>query len=294
MMKFLVLIVLSLSVAKPAMSANITKKKKKKIYLKLEPSDIFDKGDRLFVFDKKNKKRGLIIIRKVKGNKALAILKKGKARKGWKAYLKGQSKPGKAVAKKKRMGKKKQSKANSGKREAWRWGVAGGINLINMDITLSDGEVVATTGTTISALVTLQWNLHSNWVLLGRSGYMGFGTEGTAVGGKCQNDGVDTTQCVTDIAYLSNEGYIQYYFNEGPSRYWGGFGGNMVFPLTKSSTALTESEIALDSYLAFAFGYDLSVSDGREVPMSIEFQTPLQPSTGVDRFIITTRVGYRW
>ena len=68
----------------PSWAGRVVKVKGKKVYIKLsnKEADSLSKGDKLYLISKKSKKKkGVVVIRKIKGKRAIGKLKKGKARK---------------------------------------------------------------------------------------------------------------------------------------------------------------------------------------------------------------------
>lgn len=85
----LLLLVGLLFVVQPSWAGRVVKVKKKgkiqRVYIKLSPSEVDStfKGDKLYVTTKSGKKKGLVIVRGIRGNQVVAQLKGGKARKGY-------------------------------------------------------------------------------------------------------------------------------------------------------------------------------------------------------------------
>lgn len=72
-----------LFIAQPSWAGKVVKVKGKKIYIILDSDEVdtIEKGSRLYTTTRSGKKRGLVIVRKKKGNKVIGQLKKGKAKK---------------------------------------------------------------------------------------------------------------------------------------------------------------------------------------------------------------------
>lgn len=255
-------------------AAKVTKVKGKKVYLKLKRSEAkkLKKGDKLWVY-KKKKRKGLIVIRKVKGKKAWARIKKGKVKKSYIARSKKmKSKSRKMVAKNPKV--KKNSKRQSPMPyKKWEWGTFAGVYALSMNIKLSSTETVAASGINLGWKGFLQLNLSPKWALQGVLGYQGFNSTGTANTALCNS----TLDCKTDISFLAMEGLIKYYLTRNKKSWWAGFGGAMNFPLSKSSTALAETDIGLTNFFTAAGGVDLHRKNGKRIPVWFEYS--MMPAT---------------
>ena len=79
----------------PSWAGRVIKVKGKKVYIKLsnKEADNLSKGDKLYLISKESrKKKGVVVIRKIKGKKAIAKLKKGKAKRKYRTRMAGKRK----------------------------------------------------------------------------------------------------------------------------------------------------------------------------------------------------------
>jgi hypothetical protein len=81
-----------LFMAQPSWAGKIAKVKGKKVYIILDAGETVNNGDSLYSTSPEGKKKGLLIVRKIKGNKVIAQLKKGRAQKGMLSMSKGAKK----------------------------------------------------------------------------------------------------------------------------------------------------------------------------------------------------------
>lgn len=257
----------------PAQAAKVTKVKGKRVYLKLSKSEAkrVKKGDKVWIY-KKRKKKGLVKITKVKGRKAFAKRLKGKIKKNYVAKIKKSSKPMKNMVAKNKPNKR-QKPMGPMKYDKWEWGTFAGVYSLNMDIKLSTSETVTATGFNFGWKGFLQLNLSDTWALQGNLGYQGFSSKGTATSPLCNS----TTDCTTDISFLAMEGYLKYYLSRNQRAWWLGFGGAMNFPLSKTSTALAESDIGLTNFFTATGGVDIHRRNGKKIPVWFEYS--MMPAT---------------
>jgi outer membrane protein W len=82
----------------------------------------------------------------------------------------------------------------------------------------------------------------------------------------------------------------RYLFTTGRMRPWLGFGIGLLFPVTKSSTALSASSIGTTNVMQFQGGLDFAVGQTMYVPISVEYGL-LPKSDQVDAHWIALRVG---
>ena len=256
-------------------SAEVRAVKGKKILINLQ-EDNFKVGDVLRIENPDGKYVGLAKITRVKGTVAEAITK-GKAEKGYKLKLR----PPKAKV-------AKSSSSQSGESKT-RYGFAVGYNTAKADIDLPSGTKVALSGSGFSVKGLMDFDLLAWLKIRGLAGLEQFN-----VGGK--NDLTAQPQgcggeCTAEINYLSADVWGRVPFGSGNFQPWVGIGFDILFPLSKKSTALDEDSITNTSIIAIGGGFDWKLKSGKYFPIQIEYN--LYPSTDeVSANTLALRVGY--
>jgi outer membrane protein W len=120
------------------------------------------------------------------------------------------------------------------------------------------------------------------------------GLEQFAVGGANDTStGGCGGECTAEISYLTFDFWGKFNFSQGGFRPWAGAGFDVMFPLTKDSTALDKESITNTSVIAIGGGFDWMLSDTSYLPFQIEYN--LYPSSAeVSASAIALRLGYAW
>ncbi|MBC7741268.1 MAG: hypothetical protein H7061_03665, partial [Bdellovibrionaceae bacterium] len=174
---------------------------------------------------------------------------------------------------------------------------SGVVNLMNntMAVLVNDGssqsieETVKMTGMTFGLTGIVDWPIYKKLSFRGTLGYEPFKVSGTALRRSCA--AISSTECTADITYLSGGGYARLDFYQGQLLAWGALGANIKFPLSKSTTALSTSDIQMTSTYALAGGIDYFIDHKLFIPASLEYQMFLKSPT-VDANIMMVRVGF--
>jgi outer membrane protein W len=261
-----------------AQAATIQKVKGRKVLINLE-GDSAKQGQIFYVLSNGGKKRGIIKIRKVKGDRAIAVLGKGRARKGW------------TIAER---GKKGKSSARRGSRGSSHWGVMGGYSMQSMssEISVDDGNGNITAQTTnmsgsgFSAKAIMDYQLFSSILFRGMVGMEMFSTSSADT--FCGNGGDE--ECTADITYLTLDLWARYAFSPGGLRPWVGLGFDLMFPMAKEATAIDDSSITNTSVIAFGGGIDYMINSKTYIPLQIEYGI-FPSSKEVTASTITARFG---
>lgn len=102
-----------------------------------------------------------------------------------------------------------------------------------------------------------------------------------------------STTCDAKINYLSVYGLGKWYFMQGQYRSWVGGGAGFLLAVSKSATALNESQISTNQVLTAALGLDWQMSRKNYVPISIEYNMFPDSST-VKATMIVIKAGWAW
>ncbi|MEK6556331.1 MAG: hypothetical protein AABZ31_13875, partial [Bdellovibrionota bacterium] len=117
--------------------------------------------------------------------------------------------------------------------------------------------------------------------LLGLEQFNVAGGTNTACSGKCE----------TEIMYLTFDFWGRYVLSQGTTRPWIGAGGALLFPVTKSSSALKEGSITNTNIFAIGGGLDFFMSPKAYIPVQIEYNMYPKSDT-VTASAIVIRAGY--
>lgn len=269
-----ILSLLVFSVPTLAFSAQVAKVKDKKVLLQLdgEPAEV---GDFYYLLNSDGKKKGIVKITKVRDDKAIATLGKGEARPGW-TLLKREKKAG---AHTKSAGKVRHEKQAVG--ESY-FGVSLGYSMDSMKVQLAPDTTVSLSGGAITYKGFFDYNLFDRVWFRGYAGVESFVANGPTVCGGAA--------CDVNITYLSMDLWGRYVFMPGSFRPWLGGGFSLIFPLSKSSTALSESSISNTSIISFGGGFDYFFTPTIFVPLTVEYGL-FPKSDNVDTNLIAIRTG---
>lgn len=274
-MKFIVSLLL-LAFINPAFAADITKVKGDKALINLDGLEATE-GDVFFAIDSNGKKKGLIKIDKVKGDKAIASISKGKAQVGWtlaKRAAKGDITPS-----------SRRSRSSVSSTNTMFIGGMLGLGRDSAEVSLDSGQVASLSGMGLSFKGFFDYKLFPNIWFRGFAGIENFNGEGQSI---CGTGG---TKCDVKIMYITFDFWGRYVFSEKDFRPWLGGGFTLLFPMSKSSTAIVENSITTTSTYGVGGGADWFISPTSFIPMSVEYQ--LFPSSAQAKAsIIAGRIGY--
>lgn len=262
-------------------AAQVKAVKGKKVLIDMQ-SDAFKSGDILKLESQNGKTVGLVKITRVKGTLAEGILK-GKAEKGMVAKLK----PKKAAKTKSASAEHTSSDDSSSDSTAGNaWGFMLGMNSTSADIKNTNSVTVALKGNGFSAMGFVDYNLMPSINLRVMAGMEQFNVESTDLCGTPA-----TVSCDAKITYLALDAWARYLMSMGTFRPWVGGGFYMMFPMSKSSSALDTASITNTSVFAVGGGVDIAMSGGSIIPIQIEYD--LYPSSeSVKASAIAVRAGY--
>lgn len=275
-MNYILSLLLIFSIS-PAFAADITKVKGNKALINLDGLEASE-GDVFFAVDSNGKKKGLIKINKVKGDKAIAVISKGKAQVGWtltKRTPKGSSDDSVTPSSSRKFG--------ASTHDTFIGGMIG-YGMDSAEVSLDSGDVASLSGSGISAKGFFDYRLFPNIWFRGFAGIENF----NGTGGNVCTGGAT---CDVKIMYITFDFWGRYVFSEKEFRPWLGGGFTLLFPMTKSSTAIVETSITTTSTYGVGGGADWFISKDGFIPMSLEYQ--LFPSSNQAKAsIIALRVGY--
>jgi outer membrane protein W len=154
----------------------------------------------------------------------------------------------------------------------------------SMNVTLQSTPSTATSmkGTSFAATGLFDYELFDRIWFRGSAGYQGFAAQ--------SSDSCPGGSCNVNIGYLDLGFLARYLFANTDFRPWAGLGFDMLFPLTKSSTALDSSSMNNSGVIVIAAGFDWSLNPNMYVPVSLEYGMFPKSST-VDANWIVLRAG---
>jgi hypothetical protein len=257
-----------------AHAAEVTKVKGKGVLVKLD-GEAAASGDKYFLLNPSGKKKAIIQITKVKGNQAVGRVTAGRAEVGMVLMKRGSGGGGSSYA----------SRGGSGfmkNRSYWGGMLGYGMNKMNVDLGTTPARSTSMSGSSFSAMGIFDYQLFDRIWFRGGAGYQGFQTTSgdSCVGGSCN----------ANISYLNLMFTGRYLFTDDNFRPWLGLGFDMLFPVTKSSTALDSSSMNSSGVIVISGGFDWSLSSKMYIPVSLEYGLFPKSST-VDANWITLRAG---
>lgn len=292
---------LVLTLASSVHAASVAGVKGQKVLINLE-GDSAEVGDEFFLINPANEKRSAIIrIKQVKGGKALAELVRGKAENGYTLRAKAAS-PMSAdytpASEENRSGKSAATGGDNYLRVLKdSWGVMGGYIMNSMDAEISYRDNLNITQRTSASMSGSGFGAGSFYdyvltqSLVGRAyaGIEQFNASGTASSAGCAG----STNCDAKINYLSMYGVLKWYPLQDKYRMWAGGGMGYLLALSKSSTALNESQISTNQVFTAAIGLDIQRDRKNYIPISLEYN--LFPSSDtVKASMILIKAGWAW
>ncbi len=274
-------------------AASVYKVKGRKVLVKTEGTNM-KVGDLFYIVSETGKKKGLLKVRKIKGNKAIGVIsKKSKARSGW----------GLKKKKTKRISKRRKRKRNDDEydpRSSLKKASVGGmlgLNMANMSVSdigdkntnnLNDSKL---SGTGFSAKGLVDYKLFDSIWFRGLIGMESLAMEDDPSNLVCgTQDTTFTLPCIVEITYVTVDLHARYVFGIGKFRPWVGGGISLLFPMSKKSSALSEDSIEIANTFIASTGLDYHFSPKWVVPVQVEFN--LFPSSDtVSASFIAARLG---
>ncbi|MGZ3775490.1 MAG: hypothetical protein ACXVCY_12520 [Pseudobdellovibrionaceae bacterium] len=274
-------------------AASVTAAKGNQVLINLDGDSMIE-GDEFYLLNPATGKRAAIIrVKQIKGQKALAELLKGKADIGFTLQAKGSSAISKDVS---------ASSPAEGAVESLHvlkssYGFTGGylMNSMSADVSYKDGfgvtqkSSVSMSGSGFSVGGFYDYAFSSDLVARGAANIEQFNVSGTASAAGCSS----STNCDAKINYLSLYALGKWYLLQGGYRLWMGGGAGYLLALSKSSTALNESQISTNQVFTASIGMDIQRGRKNYIPVNIEY-TVFPDSPTVKANMIVIKAGWAW
>lgn len=284
---WLVAFVFALVFASYCDAAEVAKVKGKKVLINLSGESAMV-GDTFYLLNASGKRKAIVRIVKVKGDQAIGNVTAGAADAGMSLQRRAGSSAGGGGG----GGRVARESSDSGSgplRKKSYWGGMLGFNMNSMQVDLpASGTIAAQTvslsGSSFSAMGFFDYKLFERVWFRGLAGYQGFSGTGPA---SCPpgNQTCSVTISYLDLAFLG-----RYLFTDSSFRPWLGGGFSLLFPASKSSTALDSSSISESGIFVFTGGIDWSISNEMYIPISVEYAL-FPKSTSVGASWIAVRAG---
>jgi outer membrane protein W len=258
-----------------AQAADVVKVKGKGVLVNLS-GETAQVGDNYYLLNSSGKKIGIIrIVKMIKGDQAIAKLTAGQANPGM--ILQKRAAGGGTTARRREKGGGGSAYLQS---KSY-WGVLGGFSKNSMSVDLTNGANASMSGTGFSVFGMFDYMFFDRVWFRGSAGYEAFNVSG---GNACSGT------CDAQIGYLAFSFMGRYLFTDGSIRPWLGGGFDLLFPATKSSTALESSSVTNAGIFIFAAGADWSISNTMYIPFSVEYGL-FPKSASVEASWIAVRAG---
>lgn len=252
-------------------------------------------GDSFYAMDG-GKKKALLKVTKVKGDKAIARIVKGNAAAGMTTAPgpagggsgSATASPSAAESSSSESGHSPHS-ASAGRSY---WGGMAGFAMDSMKVNVNRSQpprdslgIFPLAGSGFSAKGLFDYELFNQVWFRGMFGVEMFNVAGDA---KCSTG--NTKTCDAKIMYLSGDFIGRYVFAMGNFRPWLGLGIALLFPASKSSTALDAASIGTTNVILPSGGLDWFISPTMYIPIQVEYGM-LPKSNEVDAHWIAVRAG---
>lgn len=269
-------------------AAQVVKVKGKSALINLQGQAV-SAGDRFFATEN-GKNKALLQIAKVSGDKAIAKVLKGTANPGQSLAPAsggggGSSRPARAER-----SNGIRSTDVSGKSRSY-WGLMLGYAMDTMNVNVkkyTDGSAFGTaalSGTGFAVKGLFDYEIFPQVWFRGLVGVDMFNVSGDS---KC---GVNNAQtCDAKLMYGAADFIGRYVFTAGNFRPWLGLGIGLLFPASKSATALDASSIGTTNVILPTAGFDFFISPTMYIPVSVEYGL-LPKSDEVDAHWIAVHAG---
>ena len=244
-------------------------------------SDTAQEGDTYFLIDEEGKKKAIVKITKVKDTQAIAKVMKGKPGEGMTLLFRPKKEAASSRASHAAAAGSSQSRSHVG--------ALFGFSMADMSVKITQG--LSTTredlkGPSFSGHAFIDYAF---WEKIGIRSTFGV-QQFNATGNKRCGDVANQT-CDANILYANLNFMGRFLFSNGEFRPWVGGGAGFLFPISKSSTALTQSSITSTSIGFGAAGFDWFLSPTDFLPLSVEYGM-LPSSADVSANMISVRFGY--
>ncbi len=279
---FLILPSLLVLSSQQALALKIIAVKSNKVMIDIE-KDSLNLNERFFAIDENGKKKGLLIIKKIKGDRALAEILKGNVQIEFSLQLNpGVAGEGDATS----STKSTSSNRNNNKRA---WGLNASYIQNSMTVKPS-GETVNMTGSSYGLLGFYQVTLDRDIAVRGSAGYQGLTAKGSALTAVCTG----SKDCGIDLSYLNLDALVRYtFFRLKNMNIWAGAGISFLLAVNKSSNAVETSKITTNQSLNAEIGLDFFINKNQYIPLELHYGLfPSTSSSSANQISLTT--GYGW
>lgn len=271
------LLLICSTLSSDAFAARVKSVKGKRVIVNLE-GDSVRVGEVMQVKNSSGKTVALVKIRKIKGQSALAQLGKGKVSAGMEVVARG-TKASKAASS---SGQIPTNLPDNNPR-SYIGGMLGyAMGNITADVGASN---VTMTGGAVSAKAFFDYEMFPKVWFRGSTGLEGLNGKGPT-NASCASG----SACTLNVSYLSFDFWGRYVFGGGAFRPWAGAGFSLMFPLSKSATAVLPSSISETNVISIGGGIDIH-GRGYYIPIQLEYGMYPQSET-VNASAISLRVGY--
>lgn len=240
-------------------------------------SDSAQEGDTYFLIDENGKKKAIVKISKVKETQAIAKVLKGKPAEGMTLLFRPKKE---AAGSKAYYAGPSQSRAHVG--------ALFGFSMADMSVKIT--QTVTTNadlkGPSFSGHAFFDYAFWERIGIRTTFGVQQFNATGEKICGVVGNQ-----TCDANILYANLNFMGRFLFSNGEFRPWVGAGAGFLFPLSKSSTALTANSITNTSIGFGAGGFDWFLTPTDFIPLSVEYGM-LPSSADVSANLISVRLGY--
>ncbi len=277
--RFLIVLIL-LAFVVDAEAAKVFKRKGKSVLIVLSKKEAksVSKGDVLYVVRGK-KRKGSILIKKIKGRKGIGRLTKGSAKKG--DRLVSASKAVKSVA--------KNIDAAAGDSEIQEpskldLGALVGYGLSSQTIEIEGQGSLKQTGSGIGFKAFGDFKLLNKIGVRGQAGLESFNVEGEI------DEGGSTSTVATEIGYFSLDVLIRYRVLDGGFKVWVAGGLGILVPMSQASDTLDEGSISSTSTFIGQLGVSVKLGEKLFLPIQAEY-VYFPPSEQVTSSMLAVRTG---
>jgi len=267
------LVLICTTISTEAFAARVKSVKGKRVVVNLE-GDSVRVGDVMQVKNSSGKTVALVKIRQIKGQSALAQLGKGKVAAGMMVVPRGVT------------GGSTAAGAATGSTSSSRAYIGGMLGYAMGNVTADVGTTnVTMTGGAVSAKAFFDYEMFSSVWFRGSTGLEGLSATGPA-NASC-NAG---SACKISVNYISFDFWGRYVFGHSSFRPWVGAGFSLMFPLSKSATAVQASSVSETNVISAGGGIDWFFGNSF-IPIQVEYGMYPKSET-VNASAIAFRVGY--
>jgi len=264
-------------------AAQVLKVKGKNVLIDLN-GEAAANGDQYFALSADGKRVALVLVNKIKGEKAIGkVIKGGNVTAGMTLEMRPSKKAGHPTS----TAKASSGDSSSGQRAYW--GAIFGFGLDSMKVNVSTSNATADmSGTGFSGKLLFDYELLPQVWFRGAGGVESFNASG---GNVCGPTAAAREACDAKIMYIDVDFLGRYVFSQGSFRPWLGAGVALLFPASKSSTALASNSIGTTNVLLVSGGFDWFTSPTFYVPFAVEYGM-FPKSDEVDASWIAFRLGF--